>query len=105
MPKRKRETEKTGAHLTQEPSPPLRKSARLLEREPHQVLPVQKGKEQRRENEQYRTLPYPSSIGSIREEHCPTIIKGPENSAKEFGAQVSSSRACPTAQRRPWGPP
>ncbi|KAL9126206.1 MAG: hypothetical protein Q9217_004713 [Psora testacea] len=70
MPKRKRRTEKTGAHLAQEPSarPPLRKSARLLARESHQSLPVQKGKKQRRENERCRALPSPSPTESTRED-------------------------------------
>ena len=84
MPKRKRGTEKTSgmcfekrlavwltfsAHLTQDPSacPPLRKSARLLERESHQLSLVQKGKKQRRENERCRALPSPSTTGSTRE--------------------------------------
>ena len=84
MPKRKRGTEKTygkcfekrfivgltfSAHLAQKPSdrPVLRKSARL-ERNSHQLVPVPKGKKQRRENERCRALSSPSTTGSIRED-------------------------------------
>jgi hypothetical protein len=39
-----------------------------LERESHQLLPVQKGKKQRRENERCRALPSPSTTKSTRED-------------------------------------
>ncbi|ERF69373.1 hypothetical protein EPUS_08645 [Endocarpon pusillum Z07020] len=80
MPKRKRGTEKAGAHLTQEPStyPPLRKSARLLKRDSHQLSPVQKGKKQRRQN---RALSSPSTTESTREDRRPAQLS--ENYTKK----------------------
>lgn len=59
-----------------------------MESESHQLLPVQKGKKQRRENEWCRALPSPSTTGSTR-----------ENVSRDLSALVIANlleQRCPT---------